>query len=124
MTYRLALLPIIAMAVKVLKENGGVQELTSFKVNPTLINGIIVNILMTIIFAEIYWRLDYGNDHKHFGFEEPIDAYYYVLVTNSTIGYGEITPKTKLAKSLVMGQITIMFFTVVPIIVEALKPGN
>ena len=124
MTYRLALLPIIAMAVKVLKDNGGVQELTSFKVNPTLINGIIVNILLTIIFAEIYWRLDYRNDHKHFGFEEPIDAYYYVLVTNSTIGYGEITPKTKLAKSLVMGQITIMFFTVVPIILEALKPGN
>lgn len=124
MAYRLALIPVIAMAVKVIKGNGGVQQLTSFRVNPTLINGIIVNLLTTIIFAELYWRLDSKNDHKHFGFNEPLDAYYYVLVTNSTIGYGEITPKTRLAKSLVMSQITIMFFTVVPIIAEALKPGN
>jgi len=39
-----------------------------------------------------------------FGFKDKLDPYYYSFTTLSTVGYGEITPKSTRAKILTMTQ--------------------
>jgi len=43
-------------------------------------------------------------DPKEFGFESPVDPYYFAFTTMSTVGYGDFGPKTDRAKMLVMSQ--------------------
>jgi len=126
MYYRLALLPLFYIVAKTFIQNGGLNELTSFQLvkSTPLVNGMIVNVVVASIFAEIYWALDSNDGHRHFNLESPLDAYYEALMISSSVGFGDITPKTKTAKILVMIQIITMFFTVMPAIVEALQPGN
>jgi len=126
MYYRIALLPIFYLVGKTFIQNGGLNELTSFQLvkSTPLVNGMITNIIIASIFAEIYWAIDSSDGHKHFNFESSLDAYYESLMISSSVGFGDITPKTKTAKILVMVQIVTMFFTVIPAVVEALKPGN
>ena len=52
-----------------------------------------------------------------FGFKDKIDPYYFSFTTMSTVGYGDLRPKTRRAKLLVMsqqillltGEITLLF---------------
>ena len=53
----------------------------------------------------------------HFGFKDKIDPYYFSFTTMSTVGYGDLRPKTRRAKLLGMtqqlllltGEITLLF---------------
>ena len=121
---RIALIPIVIAAIITLVKNGGVDEIKSFRPSPMIINGIIVNTLLGIMFAELYWIVDSRNNHEDFGFESPLDAYYFSVVTASSVGYGDFLAKSSLAKGLVMTQISTTFFLVLPAVIEALKPGN
>ena len=77
----------IAGLIAILKKTGGISELTSFgfSKDTTLIGTIIINVIIVTIFAESYWLLDNtGKDGEHFGFETPLDAYYFSTVTSSS----------------------------------------
>ena len=118
---------VLAVLIKILKTTGGLKEITSFGIrkDTVLIGSIISNILVVIVFAELYYILDQDNtEEEHFGFENLTDAYYFSTVTSSSVGYGDILPKTKKAKILNMAHIMTMFFVALPVILEALKPGN
>ena len=45
---------------------------------------------------------------EDFGFKNLIDPYYFSFTTLSSVGYGDFSPKTDLAKVIVMSQQAIM----------------
>jgi len=51
-----------------------------------------------------------------FGFESPIDPYYFAFTTMSTVGYGDFSPKTPAAKALVMSQQAVIMTGVIALL--------
>jgi voltage-gated potassium channel len=43
-----------------------------------------------------------------FGFKSPLDPFYFSFTTMSSVGYGDISPKTDMAKLMVMSQQIVM----------------
>lgn len=113
----------IAIALKGLVMSGGVKEIVSFRpwIDTSLVGGILSNLILLVVFAELYWQLDQGDDHAHFGFSSAIDAYYFSAVTSSSVGYGDLLPKTPKAKLLTIAHILAMFFVMLPVVVKALE---
>ena len=60
---------------------------------------ILIVIIINIIFSLVY---AYAFSPDEFGFADPIDPYYFSLTTSSTVAYGDISPKTRNAKIVVM----------------------
>ena len=63
-------------------------------------NNFIFLATITLAYGFLYSRMD----PKEFGFESPVDPYYFAFTTMSTVGYGDFGPKTARAKMLVMSQ--------------------
>jgi voltage-gated potassium channel len=69
--------------------------------------------LALVFFAIIYWLL---GTSENFNFDKVannnsdnltfVNALYFSFITQSTTGYGDITPKTKLTRIIVMCQLT------------------
>ena len=59
--------------------------------------------LITFIFGIIYMILDKANP-KRFGFKTMIDPLYFSFATMSSVGFGDFSPKTDIAKLVVMVQ--------------------
>ena len=57
--------------------------------------------LITFVFGILYSLLD-RISNKSFGFKTLLDPFYFSFTTMSTVGYGDFTPKTDMAKMLVM----------------------
>ncbi|CAM9692916.1 unnamed protein product [Pylaiella littoralis] len=87
--------------------------------------GILSNLIVVAVFEEIYWQVDRSTadspDQEHFGFGSVLDAYYYFVVTSSSVGYGDILPRTRKAKMLTIAHIMSMFFIMLPIVLKALE---
>lgn len=125
MSRRLLVACAIAVAFKSLAMTGAVKEIVTYRplIDTSLMGGIISNIILVVVFAELYWHVDQGEDdgREHFGFESALDAYYYSTVTSSSVGYGDILPKTPKAKILTSIHIMSMFFVMLPIVLKALE---
>lgn len=59
--------------------------------------------LITFIFGILYSLLDKMNPNS-FGFKSVVDPFYFSFTTMSTVGYGDYSPKSDMAKMLVMVQ--------------------
>ena len=60
-----------------------------------------VNILViTMVYGILYSQMDPAS----FGFTSPLDPFYFAFTTMSTVGYGDISAKTDMAKLMVMSQ--------------------
>ena len=57
-------------------------------------------VIVALFYGWLYSRMS----KEAFGFESPIDPYYFAFTTMSTVGYGDFSPKTPAAKMLVMSQ--------------------
>ena len=57
--------------------------------------------LITFVFGILYMLLD-RMSNKNFGFKTMLDPFYFSFTTMSTVGYGDYSPKTDMAKFLVM----------------------
>ncbi len=57
--------------------------------------------LITLVFGLFYFLIDKMNP-KSFGFKTMLDPSYFSFTTMSTVGYGDYSPKTDMAKMLVM----------------------
>ena len=117
---------VAAFLTGVLNRIGGFKEIREFTGyrDVSLVGGIILNILLVLIFSEIYLTMDKLGDGKHFGGLDQIDSIYFSFITGSTTGYGDTLPKTKAAKMVVMTHVTLQMFVLVPMIIESFKPGN
>lgn len=68
---------------------------------------ILVAVMFLAIFAVIYVLISEGNPES---FTEPLDqftAYYFALTVLATVGFGDITPVTTLARAVTMIQMTL-----------------
>jgi voltage-gated potassium channel len=66
---------------------------------------IFLNILtVTIVYGLIYSQMR----PEHFGFKSSLDPFYFAFTTMSSVGYGDISPKTDTAKLMVMTQQMVM----------------
>ena len=62
---------------------------------------VALNILtITLVYGVLYSQMGPGS----FEFKSPLDPFYFSFTTMSSVGYGDITPKTDLAKFVVMSQ--------------------
>lgn len=113
----------VATAVKSLYASGAVSEIVSFRplIDTALVGGILSNLILLVVFAEMYWHVDQDEAQTHFGFESVLDAYYFSTVTASSVGYGDVLPKTPKAKVLVMTHVLCMFFVMLPVVLKALE---
>ena len=75
-------------------------------------NNFIFLATITLAYGFLYSRMD----PKEFGFESPVDPYYFAFTTMSTVGYGDFGPKTDRAKMLVMSQQSILIGELIAIL--------
>jgi voltage-gated potassium channel len=60
--------------------------------------------MITLVYGLIYSSI-HRADPGAFGFEDGvIDPFYFSFTTMSSVGYGDYSPKTRIAKALVMSQ--------------------
>lgn len=62
---------------------------------------VVANAAILVVFAGIYWALGM---ERHFGTSPGSgagDALYFATIAHTSVGFGDITPKTRLAKALV-----------------------
>ncbi len=64
---------------------------------------LITVFIITLMFGVLYMLLDKTNP-KNFGFMTMLDPFYFSFTTMSSVGYGDYTPKTDMAKIVVMLQ--------------------
>lgn len=121
-------IPYIASGIllAIMKKTGGFSEIINFSGyrDIQLLGAIILNIVLVLAFSEVYWLMDSSAEGEHFGFDEYLDSLYFSVVSSSSTGYGEITPRSKKARIVVMIHLVLQFFILVPILVESFKPGN
>lgn len=63
----------------------------------------IILILVTFIYGVIY-----SLNPEMYGFKSFIDPFYFSTTTMSSVGYGDFSPKTDVAKMIVMSQHLLM----------------
>lgn len=63
-------------------------------------------VFITLVYGFLYSQMS----QSEFGFKDPIDPLYFSFTTMSTVGYGDISPKTRRAKMLVMTQQMFLMF--------------
>lgn len=74
-------------------------------------------LMITIIYAIGYSFMK----PSEFGFKDRIDPFYFSFTTMSTVGYGDLKPKTRRAKIVVMSQQLFLLVSEVAIILKLLK---
>jgi hypothetical protein len=84
------------------------------KLNENKIMYIYVNIILIFIFSLIYWR--WGTE-EHLTFNPQfadnnrinyLSALYFACTTHSTVGYGDITPKSRFMQNVLTIHLTIL----------------
>lgn len=78
------------------------------------LNYLYINFLIIFVFSVIYWW--YGSD-THFVFQPHfavnnrmtyLSALYYTFITHTTVGFGDISPKSKLTQIITMVHLTVL----------------
>jgi len=69
-------------------------------------------LIITLLYGLIYSSIP----PEEFGFKSAIDPLYFSFTTMSTVGYGDISPKTDRAKLIVMSQQTAILMEIANII--------
>ena len=67
---------------------------------------IISNILLLLTFTYLYHK-----ERKHFsGINDQTDALYFAIITQTTVGYGDILPTSKRAKKIVITHVLLSIY--------------
>lgn len=60
--------------------------------------------MITILLITLLYGIIYAMKPDMYGFKSPLDPFYFSFTTMSSVGYGDFSPKTDLAKMIVMSQ--------------------
>lgn len=74
-------------------------------------------LVITLGFGFLYSMMD----PEEFGFKTAIDPYYFSFTTMSSVGYGDLSPKTDRAKFMVMIQQAFIFGELLKILFIKIK---
>lgn len=72
---------------------------------------ILSLLIITLLYGLIYSYIPV----EEFGFKSALDPFYFSFTTMSTVGYGDISPKTDRAKLIVMSQQTAILMEIASI---------
>ena len=72
-----------------------------------IINLLYIYLIIITIFSIIYYYVGAHNFHNMKN--SYLDSLYFSIITSSTVGYGDITPKTNTAKIIVILQIILSY---------------
>jgi|TARA_B100000902_G_scaffold109204_1_gene110847 voltage-gated potassium channel len=78
---------------------------------------VSITIAITLLYGYIYSQ----TTSDDFDFKDPLDPYYFSLMTMSTVGYGDFSPKSQRAKLLVMSQQTIILAEITAMVSKILS---
>lgn len=67
-------------------------------------NSFLNILIVTLMYGLVYSQMK----PESFGFKSPLDPFYFSFTTMSSVGYGDISPKTDMAKLMVMSQQIVM----------------
>jgi len=70
---------------------------------------LLTQLVVIIVFSVIYYITNHIQNEDERLFESYFDCVYFTIVTHFTVGYGDISPKTKLHRTITMIQIIIAF---------------
>jgi len=70
---------------------------------------LLTQLIVIILFSIIYYITNRFQDEEERLFESYFDCIYFTIVTHFTVGYGDISPKTKLHRTITMFQIITAF---------------
>ena len=77
---------------------------------------IVISVILIFLFTIIYWSLG-TNDNFSFNTSQTelsfLDALYFTLVTQTTIGYGDISPKSQLMRFITVCHIISLIITII-----------
>ena len=80
-------------------------------------NTVSIAIIITLVYGYLYSTMK-----EDFGFsDDSLDPYYFSLMTMSTVGYGDFSPKTRRAKALVMTHHTVILVELATILSKMTK---
>lgn len=68
-----------------------------FTINKNITSVLIINFIIFLLFAIIYY--DFKTEFSNMN--DLVDAIYFTSMTQSTVGYGDIVPKTRKMKCVV-----------------------
>lgn len=72
--------------------------------NEKIKTAVLVLITIIIIYTILYTTLFYIDKNNFRGAHTFVDVLYFTITTQTTVGYGDITPKSQLAKFAVICQ--------------------
>ena len=81
------------------------------------VSTVSITIAITLMYGYIYSQ----TTSDDFDFKDPLDPYYFSLMTMSTVGYGDFSPKTRRAKALVMTHHTVILVELATILSKMYK---
>lgn len=70
---------------------------------------LLTQLIVIIVFSIIYYITNRIHKEEERLFERYFDCIYFTIVTHFTVGYGDISPKTKLHRTITMIQIITAF---------------
>jgi hypothetical protein len=98
--------------------------------NATLLGAIAAYLLIPLAFFELFVALDTWTGQPFFGEPQPSPSYmYFSLTTVTTVGYGDLTPASDLARlaanaEAVIGQVYLVTFVAMIVGLRAQQWGN
>ncbi len=85
------------------------------KLNENKLMYIYVNLVLIFLFSLIYWRYgtpehltfnpQFANNDNNISY---LSALYFACTTHSTVGYGDITPKSRAMQNIITVHLTIL----------------
>lgn len=67
-------------------------------------NSFLNILVVTLMYGLVYSQMS----PESFDFKSPLDPFYFSFTTMASVGYGDISPKTDMAKLMVMSQQIVM----------------
>jgi len=81
--------------------------------NEKIETAVLILLIIIVVYTTLYATLFYINKNNFRGVHTFIDIVYFTTTTQSTLGYGDMTAKSQLAKFIVICQtLTILLFIV------------